>query len=92
MSLSATTLPCRARPPKLKTVPRCSQRQNEVIAQGIVSNIFKNVAIYINGYVDPPLDELRAMVLQNGGVYHAYLDKKSLVCVTSILPSIIFAC
>ncbi|CDZ97273.1 Translesion DNA polymerase-REV1 deoxycytidyl transferase [Phaffia rhodozyma] len=58
------------------------QLQNREIAQTRqdgVPQIFKGLAIYINGYVQPSLQELRDMFLSHGGEYHAYLDKKSLV-------------
>ncbi|KAG8907971.1 deoxycytidyl transferase, partial [Tulasnella sp. 417] len=41
--------------------------------------IFKGVAIYVNGFTDPPLQDLREMMTAYGGVFHAYLDRKSMV-------------
>lgn len=35
----------------------------------------------INGWTEPSVQELRQMIIQHGGIYHAYLDKKSLVSV-----------
>lgn len=43
------------------------------------SKIFKGLAIYINGRTEPSVQELRRLIIQHGGVYHAYLDKKALV-------------
>jgi DNA repair protein REV1 len=37
----------------------------------------------INGWTDPSLQVLRQLIVQHGGVFHAYLDKKSLVFVFS---------
>ncbi|KAG8890128.1 deoxycytidyl transferase [Tulasnella sp. 332] len=41
--------------------------------------IFKGVAIYVNGFTDPPFQVLREMLMAHGGVFQAYLDKKSIV-------------
>ena len=40
----------------------------------------------INGWTEPSVQDLRQLILQHGGIFHAYLDKKSLVCVLH-LPS-----
>ncbi|KAI8974254.1 hypothetical protein BD414DRAFT_424627 [Trametes punicea] len=41
--------------------------------------IFRGLQIYINGWTEPSVQDLRQMIVQHGGIYHAYLDKKSLV-------------
>ncbi|KAF7794734.1 hypothetical protein EIP86_005872 [Pleurotus ostreatoroseus] len=43
------------------------------------SRIFQGLEIYINGYTEPSIQDLRKLIIQHGGVFHAYLDKKSLV-------------
>ncbi|KAH9857483.1 hypothetical protein C2E23DRAFT_719645 [Lenzites betulinus] len=43
------------------------------------SKIFSGLQIYINGWTEPSVQDLRQMIIQYGGTYHAYLDKKSLV-------------
>ncbi|KAI0781503.1 DNA repair protein [Trametes elegans] len=43
------------------------------------SKIFRGLQIYINGWTEPSVQDLRQMIVQHGGIYHAYLDKKSLV-------------
>ncbi|GJE88079.1 DNA repair protein [Phanerochaete sordida] len=43
------------------------------------SRIFSGVQIYINGWTQPSVQDLRQLIIQHGGVFHAYLDKKSLV-------------
>ncbi|KAJ3520609.1 hypothetical protein NM688_g9139 [Phlebia brevispora] len=43
------------------------------------SRIFKGLQIYINGYTEPSVQDLRKLIIQHGGVFHAYLDRKSLV-------------
>ncbi|KAH6919232.1 hypothetical protein BKA70DRAFT_1088545 [Coprinopsis sp. MPI-PUGE-AT-0042] len=43
------------------------------------SQIFKGLSIYINGWTQPSVQSLRELIVQHGGVYQPYLDKKSLV-------------
>ena len=35
--------------------------------------------VQINGWTEPSVQDLRKMIIQHGGIFHAYLDKKSLV-------------
>ncbi|KAF4609103.1 deoxycytidyl transferase [Pleurotus pulmonarius] len=55
------------------------QVQNIAIGSGVDQKIFKSLAIYINGYTDPSVQVLRELIVQHGGIYHPYLDKKALV-------------
>ncbi|KAJ8489159.1 hypothetical protein ONZ45_g13687 [Pleurotus djamor] len=43
------------------------------------NQIFKGIAIYINGYTDPSVQVLRELIVKHGGVFQPYLDKKALV-------------
>ncbi|KAF8437470.1 hypothetical protein L210DRAFT_3405487 [Boletus edulis BED1] len=43
------------------------------------SNIFKGISIYVNGWTKPSVQDIRRLLLQHGGVFHPYLDKKSTV-------------
>ncbi|RPD55674.1 DNA repair protein [Lentinus tigrinus ALCF2SS1-7] len=43
------------------------------------SRIFQGLQIYINGWTEPSVQDLRKMIVQHGGIFHPYLDKKSLV-------------
>ncbi|KAI0657169.1 hypothetical protein C8Q70DRAFT_920218 [Cubamyces menziesii] len=43
------------------------------------SRIFSGLQIYINGWTEPSVQDLRQMIIQHGGIFHPYLDKKSLV-------------
>ncbi|EIN07940.1 hypothetical protein PUNSTDRAFT_135458 [Punctularia strigosozonata HHB-11173 SS5] len=43
------------------------------------SKFFEGLRIYINGYTTPSVQELRRLIIQHGGVFHPYLDRKSLV-------------
>ncbi|EKM56092.1 uncharacterized protein PHACADRAFT_174265 [Phanerochaete carnosa HHB-10118-sp] len=45
----------------------------------IRSRIFSGLQIYINGWTQPSVQDLRQLIIQHDGIYHAYLDKKSLV-------------
>ncbi|KAF8338981.1 uncharacterized protein EI90DRAFT_2908211 [Cantharellus anzutake] len=58
------------------------QMQNAEILNNTQSpkpQIFKGTGVYINGRTEPPLQELRIMIMEHGGIFHAYLDRKSLV-------------
>ncbi|KAH9842469.1 DNA repair protein [Rhodofomes roseus] len=41
--------------------------------------IFKGLQIYINGWTEPSVQDLRELIIKHGGIYHPYLDKKGLV-------------
>ncbi|KAK7467413.1 deoxycytidyl transferase [Stygiomarasmius scandens] len=41
--------------------------------------IFKGISIYINGWTNPSIQGLRTLILRHGGVFQAYLDKKTIV-------------
>ncbi|KAI9508820.1 DNA repair protein [Russula earlei] len=43
------------------------------------SRLFNGLAIHINGWTEPSVQELRKMIVEHGGVYRAYIDKKTLV-------------
>ncbi|XP_066599158.1 DNA repair protein Rev1 isoform X2 [Prorops nasuta] len=40
------------------------------------SNIFKDIAIFVNGYTSPTADELRRLMMAHGGIYHHYMRPK----------------
>ncbi|KAL1749014.1 hypothetical protein HDZ31DRAFT_28605 [Schizophyllum fasciatum] len=41
--------------------------------------IFKDLAIYINGWTQPSVQDLRKLIVEHGGVFQPYLDKKAIV-------------
>lgn len=41
--------------------------------------IFEGLAIYINGWTQPSVQDLRKLIVKHGGVFQPYLDKKGLV-------------
>ncbi|KAH9057675.1 DNA repair protein [Lactarius vividus] len=43
------------------------------------SQPFKGLSIHINGWTEPSVQELRKLIVENGGIYQAYIDKKTLV-------------
>ncbi|KAH9484056.1 DNA repair protein rev1 [Psilocybe cubensis] len=55
------------------------QIQNSDLAQSRESGIFKGLSIYVNGWTRPSVQHLRQMIVQHGGVFQAYLTKKSVV-------------
>ncbi|GAA5990517.1 hypothetical protein JCM11641_006115 [Rhodosporidiobolus odoratus] len=64
------------------------QVQNEALleGEGEKPQIFKNLAVYINGFTEGiSLPELQHLLVLHGGVYVPYLDKKALV--THIIAS-----
>ncbi|THU80111.1 DNA repair protein [Dendrothele bispora CBS 962.96] len=44
-----------------------------------VPQIFNGISIYITGRTTPSLQDLRTLIVRHGGVFQAYLDKKTLV-------------
>ncbi|KAJ7118926.1 hypothetical protein C8R44DRAFT_841304 [Mycena epipterygia] len=63
------------------------QIQNSEITATVASHIFKGVAVYVNGWTEPSVQELRTLLILHGGVFQPYLDNKSIVThiVTSTL-------
>ena len=41
--------------------------------------IFEGIAIFVNGYTDPSADELKRIMMLNGGTFHHYMNKKGWV-------------
>lgn len=41
------------------------------------SDIFRGVAIYVNGYTTPSVEELKVIMATHGGVFHHYQDSGS---------------
>ncbi|KAJ7494425.1 hypothetical protein B0H11DRAFT_2392932 [Mycena galericulata] len=54
-------------------------QNSEISATGTKSQIFKGIAVYVNGYTEPSVQELRALLVLHGGIFQPYLDKKSIV-------------
>ncbi|TFK45623.1 DNA repair protein [Heliocybe sulcata] len=43
------------------------------------SRMFHGLSIYINGWTEPSVQDLRQLIIKHGGEYHPYLDRKALV-------------
>ncbi|KAM9173595.1 DNA repair protein REV1 isoform 6-T9 [Pangshura tecta] len=55
---------------------------------GTSSNIFRGVAIYVNGFTDPSADELRRLMMLHGGQYHVYYSRsKTTHIIATNLPN-----
>ncbi|KAF9533654.1 hypothetical protein CPB83DRAFT_873629 [Crepidotus variabilis] len=46
---------------------------------GSKSELFKGLAIYINGWTKPSVQDLRQLIVQHGGIFQPYLVNKGLV-------------
>ncbi|XP_018557791.2 LOW QUALITY PROTEIN: DNA repair protein REV1 [Lates calcarifer] len=56
--------------------------------EGICSNIFSGVAIYVNGYTEPSADELRRLMMLHGGQFHVYYSRsKTTHIIANNLPN-----
>ncbi|CAF2051613.1 unnamed protein product, partial [Rotaria magnacalcarata] len=40
------------------------------------SNIFNGISIFVDGHTEPPADELKKLMIEHGGIYHAYYSKE----------------
>jgi DNA repair protein REV1 len=54
-----------------------NEQFNEVQEDDKLSNVFSKVAIFVNGYTCPTAEELKRIMLANGGVYHHYYNSKT---------------
>ncbi|KAJ8253478.1 hypothetical protein GJAV_G00213390 [Gymnothorax javanicus] len=60
----------------------------EKLKEGASSEIFRGVAIYVNGYTDPPADELRRLMMLHGGQFHVYYSRsKTTHIIATNLPN-----
>ena len=48
--------------------------------------IFEGVSIFVNGYTDPSADELKRIMMLNGGTFHHYISKKTTHVIANNLP------
>lgn len=67
------------------------QFQDQVKKQGhdLQSDIFKNVAVFVNGYTVPSSDEIKRIMMVHGGVYHHYLSTEHTThIIASNLPDV----
>lgn len=51
------------------------QNDNNSVATSstiIISHIFENCCVFVNGYTSPPKEEIQRLVISNGGIFHSY--------------------
>lgn len=46
--------------------------QNLAVAGSVVSGIFNGCVVFVNGYTDPPVNELKRLIAVNGGRFNQY--------------------
>ncbi|KRZ93431.1 DNA repair protein REV1 [Trichinella sp. T8] len=51
-------------------------------------NIFAGISVYVNGYTDPPADQLKRLILEYGGKYDLYQSMKITHVIASVLPHV----
>ena len=51
-----------------------NQYSNEGKGEEKESNVFSGVAIFVNGYTTPTAEELKRIMMANGGTYHHYYN------------------
>eukprot|EP01041_Mallomonas_annulata_P002824 gene2824-5550_t len=58
-----------------------------IVTDNIQSNIFAGCAVFVNGYTQPPLQEIRRLVLIHGGQFHAYQMERTTHFICDHLPT-----
>ncbi|XP_076042778.1 rev1 DNA directed polymerase isoform X2 [Oratosquilla oratoria] len=55
------------------------QFQKEAVSTGGEERvgIFKDIAIFVNGYTEPTAEELKRLMMANGGIFHHYYSRTS---------------
>lgn len=52
------------------------------------SNLFAGISIFVNGLTNPSADELKRIMMKNGGVYHAYQRRSTTFIIAANLPDV----
>jgi len=69
---------------------KLEEQYSEQAAAAAVNNnggLFRGVAIFVNGWTDPGVDELKRLMMQYGGVFHHYYNRsKTTHIVATNLP------
>ncbi|KAF7354844.1 DNA repair protein [Mycena sanguinolenta] len=52
-------------------------QNSEIHATAAQTQIFKGITVYVNGWTSPSVQEIRTLVIRNGGVFEPYLNKHS---------------
>ncbi|KAF8206292.1 hypothetical protein K438DRAFT_1963365 [Mycena galopus ATCC 62051] len=54
-------------------------QNSEINTTTAETQIFKGIAVYVNGWTSPSVQEIRSLLVRNGGVFEPYLTKHSAV-------------
>lgn len=52
------------------------------------SDLFAGISIYVNGLTNPSADELKRIMMKNGGVYHTYQRQWTTFIIAANLPDV----
>lgn len=52
------------------------------------SDLFAGISIFVNGLTNPSADELKRIMMRNGGVYHAYQRSTTTFVIATNLPDV----
>lgn len=64
------------------------EESKKLESQEKLSDIFRGVAIFVNGYTEPSSEDLRLLMLLHGGTYHHYYrSEKTTHVIASNLPN-----
>ena len=63
-----------------------SDQVKETSADGKKGGIFDGISIFVNGYTDPSADELKRIMMMNGGTFHHYVSKRTTHVIATNLP------
>ncbi|KAJ6516432.1 hypothetical protein C8R45DRAFT_1206480 [Mycena sanguinolenta] len=54
-------------------------QNSEINTTAAQTQIFKGITVYVNGWTSPSVQEIRLLLIRNGGVFEPYLTKHALV-------------
>ncbi|KAJ6513132.1 hypothetical protein C8R45DRAFT_920854 [Mycena sanguinolenta] len=60
-------------------------QNSEINTTAAETQIFNGITVYVNGWTSPSVQEIRGLLVRNGGVFEPYLTKHSLVHRTHIV-------
>ena len=60
------------------------QEKNAIVKDGI----FRGCYVFVNGYTDPTADEIKRIMMMNGGIYQLYQSPKTTHIIASRLPDV----
>ena len=70
---------------KQKLIAQFSEQADNEESEG---NIFSGVAIFVNGWTNPSMDELKRIMMTYGGVFHHYQNHRTTHIIASNLPDV----